>query len=60
MESTKLDVDTPYNEIAGLRLEAREKLSKIKPLNIGQAMGISGVSPADISVLIIWLQRKGN
>ena len=60
MESTKLDVDTPYNEISGLRLEAREKLSKIKPLNIGQAMGISGVSPADISVLIIWLQRKGN
>lgn len=60
MESTKLDVDTPYNEITGLRLEAREKLSKIKPLNIGQAMGISGVSPADISVLIIWLQKKGN
>lgn len=60
MENTLLSVDTPYNEISGLRLEAKEKLSKIKPLNIGQAMGISGVSPADISVLIIWLQKKGN
>ena len=60
MEATKLDVNTPYDEISGLRLEAREKLLKIKPLNIGQAMGISGVSPADISVLIIWLQKKGN
>ena len=60
MEATKLSVDTPYNEISGLRLEAKEKLLKVKPLNIGQAMGISGVSPADISVLIIWLQKKGN
>ena len=60
MESTKLDVNTPYDEIEGLRLEAKEKLSKVKPLNIGQAMGISGVSPADISILIIWLQKKGN
>lgn len=60
MENTLLAVDTPYDEISGLRLEAKEKLSKIKPLNIGQAMGISGVSPADISVLIIWLQKKGN
>lgn len=59
MESTLLSADTPYNEISGLRLEAKEKLSKIKPLSIGQAMGISGVSPADISVLIIWLQKKG-
>lgn len=60
MENTKLDENTPYDEIVGLRLEAKEKLSKIKPLNVGQAMGISGVSPADISVLIIWLQKKGN
>ena len=59
MENTKLDIDTPYNEIDGLRLEAKEKLLKVKPLSIGQAMGISGVSPADISVLIIWLSRKG-
>lgn len=60
MENTKLSVDTPYNEIDGLRLEAKEKLSKVKPLSIGQAMGISGVSPADISVLIIWLSKKGH
>lgn len=59
MENTRLDIDTPYDEIEGLRLEAKEKLKKIKPLNIGQAMGISGVSPADVSVLIIWLQKKG-
>ena len=60
MEQAKLDVNTPYNEIEGLRLEAKEKLSKIKPLSIGQAMGISGVSPADVSVLIIWLQKNSN
>ena len=52
-----------YKEIKGLRLEAVEKLQKIKPKNIGQASRISGVSPADISVLIIWLaskSKKGN
>ena len=58
MEVKTLSPDTPYSEIDGLRLEAKEKLSKIKPLNIGQAMGISGVSPADISVLLIWLSRN--
>ncbi len=58
MEKKSLSPDTPYNEIEGLRLEAKEKLSKIKPLSIGQAMGISGVSPADISVLLIWMQKR--
>ena len=47
-----------YNKIKGLRLEAIEKLNKIKPLNVGQASRISGVTPADISVLLIYLQVK--
>ena len=60
LEHKILSPDTPYDEIDGLRLEAKEKLNRIKPLNIGQAMGISGVSPADISVLLIWLQKRGD
>ena len=61
LESKSLPSDFDYKEINGLRLEAQEKLNKIKPLNIGQASQISGVSPADISVLLIWLAaKKGN
>ena len=55
LEKKTLPKDFDYREIKGLRLEAQEKLNKIKPLNIGQASRISGVSPADISVLLIWL-----
>lgn len=58
VEVKQLPKDFDYNEIEGLRLEAREKLNKIKPLNIGQASRISGVSPADISVLLIWLAQN--
>lgn len=58
LEKKHLPTDFDYTQIKGLRLEAQEKLNKIKPLNIGQASRISGVSPADISVLLIWLATK--
>lgn len=58
LESKQLPKNFDYNSIEGLRLEAREKLNKIKPLNVGQASRISGVSPADISVLLIWLSQN--
>ncbi len=58
LETKLLPKDFDYREIKGLRLEAQEKLNKIMPLNIGQASRISGVSPADISVLLIWLAQN--
>ncbi len=58
LEEKLLPKSFDYREIKGLRLEAQEKLNKIKPLNIGQASRISGVSPADISVLLIWLAQN--
>ena len=58
LERKLLPQDVDYSAIQGLRLEAGEKLNKVKPENIGQAGRISGVSPADISVLLIWLASK--
>ena len=57
MESHKLPPDLNFNAIQGLRLEAREKLSAVRPLDLGQASRISGVSPADIAALMVYLER---
>lgn len=58
LEEKKLPVPFEYKNITGLSLEATEKLNRIQPANIGQASRISGVSPADVSVLIIWLSQQ--
>ena len=57
LESKKLSPEINYEDIKGLRLEARQKLNAIKPLSVGQASRVSGVSPADISVLLIYLEQ---
>ena len=57
MESHRLPTDLDYDQLAGLRLEAREKLKAIRPLNLGQASRISGVSPADVAALMIHLEK---
>ena len=57
LEDKKLDADFNYDEIEGLRIEARQKLNQFKPLSVGQASRISGVSPADINVLLVYLEK---
>ncbi len=59
LERRLLPKDTDYSQVRGLRLEAAEKLNKVKPLSVGQASRISGVNPADVNVLLIWLAANG-
>ncbi len=59
VECRKLSEDIDYKSISGLRIEAGQKLDKFKPLSIGQASRISGVSPADIAVLLVYLSKEG-
>ena len=60
LEEKMIPADTDYTQIKGLRIEAMQKLSKLRPDSVGRASRISGVSPADISVLLIWLAQRGN
>ena len=58
LENKLLPQTIDYNELKGLRIEARQKLNKFKPYSVGQASRISGISPADISVLLIYLEQR--
>ena len=58
MEETRLAEDIPYDRIEHLRLEARQKLLKQKPVSLGAAGRIPGVNPADVAVLTVWLEKQ--
>ncbi len=59
MEDKRIPAEFDYGEVPSLRAEARQKLSQIRPATVGQAARISGVSPADVSILLVWLKRAG-
>ena len=59
LEDVKLPEDIDYNQVPNLASEARQKLEQVRPISVGQASRISGVNPADISILLIYL-KKGN
>ena len=58
LETKKIPEDINYEDVKGLRIEAKQKLIKVRPLSVGQASRISGVSPADVSVLLIYLETR--
>ena len=58
LENRRLPEDMDYGAVPSLREEAREKLTALRPRSVGQAGRISGVSPADISILLVWLERE--
>ena len=58
LEGMRIPDDIDYDEIGNLRIEARQKLIAMKPVSVGQASRISGVSPADINVLIVYLEKR--
>ena len=60
LENKRIPESIDYEKVSNLRMEARQKLSKIRPENIGQASRISGVSPADISVLLVYLKTMNS
>ena len=59
LEDRPLPADLDYLSIHGIRMEARQKLADIRPQNLGQASRVSGVSPADVSVLMVYLKQNG-
>ena len=59
LENRRLPSDLDYTTVKGLRLEAQQKLNRFRPVSIGQASRISGVNPADVTVLLIWFDRNG-
>src|SRR5262249_51219902 len=59
LEEKEIPPEFDYSTVPSLRLEARQKFTKIRPATLGQASRISGVSPADISILMVWLKRAG-
>ena len=60
LEARPLPADLDYQSIQGLRLEARQKLNDIRPQNLGQASRVSGVSPADVAVLMVYLKQNNS
>jgi tRNA uridine 5-carboxymethylaminomethyl modification enzyme len=60
LESKRIPASFEYSKISGLRTEARQKLTRVKPESLGQAIRIPGITPADITLLAVWLKRAGN